>query len=445
MHPFAPRPVRRTTPIGIAVVLALSLGLAARAAALPTASFSTAALSVDEAAGSVTVTILIDGPGNHGGVIVGTMDGDAAAGTDYTPVSTYVSWPGEDTSPKDVVIPLVVDGDPETPEDFVVQFTGADGVLLGNPSSVTVTITEGGPAAYFVLDDAIPSSPTGQFFVPVDGNGDLAVPLRLAQFPGSPVTVDYLVGTDPTVHSVLFDGVQEQLVTIPGEDPPGGSLLAVRHVRVVAARESRRLHPASEFFAGTAGFTDADECVFCGLQIMLNLFGFEPCDQSCAIDYGADCYELGRGTRGAAPLDVLRRYRDEVLATTSGGQYWINRYRDLSGEVARAVLRKPGLIYDVWRARGPWFDGIAALLAGDGDSFVITPQMESDLTDIVAQVRAQCDPVVDALIGTEVTNLGLDSMAGKTMTEMQQDVETAGGLTAVAPMSWGRVKAAFRE
>ena len=47
-------------------------------------------------------------------------------------------------------------------------------------------------------------------------------------------------------------------------------------------------------------------------------------------------------------------------------------------------------------------------------------------------------------IAFERQRLSLDTIAGLTLDEFQQQVETLGGTTAVTERSWGRVKSLFR-
>lgn len=103
---------------------------------------------VDEAAGSVTITLARSGEPNETSVVlVETENLTAVAPSDYTAVSTTVQWTGNDVSNKTVTIPLVSDSNREPVESFRVHITlqsGTSSIVAGSP--VTVNIREPGMA-----------------------------------------------------------------------------------------------------------------------------------------------------------------------------------------------------------------------------------------------------------------------------------------------------------
>lgn len=103
---------------------------------------------VDEAAGSVTISLVRSGEPNETTIVnVATEDFTAVAPSDYTAVSTTLQWTGTDVSPKTVTIPIVSDANREPAESFRVHITlQSSPTVLVSGSPVTVNIREPGMA-----------------------------------------------------------------------------------------------------------------------------------------------------------------------------------------------------------------------------------------------------------------------------------------------------------
>ena len=109
--------------------------------ALPVLQFSTSAVAVDEAAGSVTLTVV------HSGSALGPVtvayasaDGTATAPGDYAAVGGTLSWAAGDGANQTIVVPIVVDAVPEAAKKFTVTLGAPTGATLGTRAAVTVTI-----------------------------------------------------------------------------------------------------------------------------------------------------------------------------------------------------------------------------------------------------------------------------------------------------------------
>ena len=114
-----------------------------------TLQFSAATYSVAENGGSATITITRTG-GSTGavGVTVSTSNGTATAGSDYTAVSTTVSFAAGDTANKTVSIPITDDALVEGNETVNVALsTPTGGATLGSPNTAVLTITDNDGAA----------------------------------------------------------------------------------------------------------------------------------------------------------------------------------------------------------------------------------------------------------------------------------------------------------
>lgn len=109
----------------------------------PTVFFDASTATVSEAAGSVTVNLLVTvDPGGTETVTVATADGTAAAGVDYTTVNQSFNV-GPGTTP----VPVEIDVTDNMAEDGSRTFTvtvsnPSAGLAVGTPATVTVTITD---------------------------------------------------------------------------------------------------------------------------------------------------------------------------------------------------------------------------------------------------------------------------------------------------------------
>ena len=107
-----------------------------------TVQFSTAATSVSESAGTVTLTVTRTG-GTGGPITVTytTNNGTATAPSDYTASTGTVTFANGDAAPKTIVIPIVNDAIPEPPETFTVTLSNPTAGSLGAITTEAVTIT----------------------------------------------------------------------------------------------------------------------------------------------------------------------------------------------------------------------------------------------------------------------------------------------------------------
>ena len=124
--------------------------------------FDTGSVSVDEDAGSLTLTVTRVG-GSDGTVTAdyASSDGSASAGVDYTASAGTASL-GDGVGSTVVNITILDDGAVEGDEDFSVTLSNpSGGATLGSPATTTVTIVDdepGGPAdadgdGYTTVDD----------------------------------------------------------------------------------------------------------------------------------------------------------------------------------------------------------------------------------------------------------------------------------------------------
>lgn len=108
-----------------------------------TLQFSPASYSVTENGGSVTVNVTRSG-GSSGAASVSysTVNGTAAAGSDYTNTSGTLTWAAGESATRTIRIPIVNDSVAESTEAFSVRLSAASGASIGSTSAATVTITD---------------------------------------------------------------------------------------------------------------------------------------------------------------------------------------------------------------------------------------------------------------------------------------------------------------
>ena len=109
-----------------------------------TIAFAEAATVVSEAVtgGNLTLRVVRSaGSSGNASVSYATAAGTATAGSDYTTSAGVVNFTGTETE-KTISIPIANDGTAEAPETFTVTLSGATGATLGQPATVTVTITD---------------------------------------------------------------------------------------------------------------------------------------------------------------------------------------------------------------------------------------------------------------------------------------------------------------
>jgi len=187
---------------------------------------------------------------------------------------------------------------------------------------------------------------------------------------------------------------------------------------------------------------DDTECFYCFLWSMARAAGY-PVWPDCTGPASA----LGAiaGLRGAGdPVTILRRYRDETLASTVEGQYYIDLYHEHSPDMMRASVAEPSFVARLLNASEDWTTAIGALVDGTGDQALISQAMADDLNAMLDTFESVGSPALAATIAFERSRLELDSVAGMTMDAFQTQIETLGGSTSVDASTWGRIKAGYR-
>jgi len=131
----------------------------------PRVELSTTEASIDEAGGSVVLTVVRQGAAD-GAVSVDytTSSGTATAGTDFTTATGTLSWADGEATSKTISISITNDTIDETDETFTVRVSNPSaGARLGSISSQSVTIKDddapsgGGGSSTFSLAAIVPT------------------------------------------------------------------------------------------------------------------------------------------------------------------------------------------------------------------------------------------------------------------------------------------------
>ncbi len=419
-----------------------------------TVSFVSDSYSVAEDASQAVATVRLSEPPAASVFIYCSTEGGTATETvDYVGLSIGVQWDIGDPQDKEVAIDLFDDEFYESDESFTVTIISFDGADPGDFVSTTVTLLDddfdGAPLEPTIdVGDAF-ADPAGDYWFAGYGGQDLPITIRLNRVPEAPVSLRWTSTMVPWEGSVTFDGVDEATVVFspwPGPEPFRVESFSLETGPMPGGLDHILDLRAAILFAESGG---AQECALCGVAGLLRLTSLGDCPLGCQ-KYGI-CdwsWPLRLLTRGGGELSrmvtVLQRYRDEILAGTEEGQYYIARYDDLSPQIWRAVLGRPTFFYRVHQAIPDWIDALEALVDGTGDGVVITQDMEDRLNALLDEFEELGSAELTTFIDAQRTQLQVDAIAGYTVQEFQDQVEKLGGDTPVESATWSKLKARYR-
>lgn len=110
----------------------------------PTVQFDMADYTVDEDAGSATITVELSGPsGRSVAVDYATSNGTATAGSDYVATNGTLEFAAGETS-KTFTVNIINDNFAEADETVILTLSEPDEVMLGTPNPATLTIVDDG-------------------------------------------------------------------------------------------------------------------------------------------------------------------------------------------------------------------------------------------------------------------------------------------------------------
>lgn len=147
-------------------------------------------------------------------------------------------------------------------------------------------------------------------------------------------------------------------------------------------------------------------------------------DCGCAVECAAGS---GGGARLAGPgeaidLNLLRRFRDEVLAATPEGRTLIDEFYQNSAEILHHMAANPAVLGAVQEAIVDLQPTVRDLVEGEGQQPVSEAQVQA-VTALAQQLHQAGGVVLRATIESELERIGpLDALAGKTSAEARRQV-----------------------
>jgi Calx-beta domain len=187
------------------------------AASAGTVQFSAATYSVNENAGTATITVTRSG-GSAGPASVNYTTSNGTAGaSDYTATAGTLNWADGDSASKSFSVPITNDLLAEGAENFNVALSGASGAALGSPSSATVTILDNDASGALAFSSSLYSVNEATSFATItvtrSGGTSGTVGVNYSMSSGSATSgVDF----SPVSGTLTFgDGVASQSFNVP--------------------------------------------------------------------------------------------------------------------------------------------------------------------------------------------------------------------------------------
>jgi len=169
-------------------------------------SFSLSDFSVDENAGTGTVTVKLSGLSSQVVTVdYATSNGSATAGSDYTATSGTLTFNPGETS-KTFGVPLIDDTTGEGAETIGLTLSNPVNAALGSPSSATLTI-KANDALYFSLS----------LYTISEAAGTASITVKLSGPSSQAVTVNYATGGGSATAGSDYTATSGTLTFNPGE------------------------------------------------------------------------------------------------------------------------------------------------------------------------------------------------------------------------------------
>jgi len=130
------------------------------------------------------------------------------------------------------------------------------------------------------------------------------------------------------------------------------------------------------------------------------------------------------GTNDVLSLSTYRSLRDQVLASSPQGQYFIDLYEQVSPELLQTISGQSWLLFRTVNVVERWAPAFQALAEGRGDEVLVTPEMIAEGLDYLEHLRGAVSPGLEELIRAEQEALDVSSWADMTMNQALAQVES---------------------
>ncbi len=429
------------------------------ASAQPTVRFATRIHSVVEAHTDVLLTLVLSEPAPPGQTltfvieqtpITATPDVDYIGGTIWA-----YAQPGDRTTL--VYAHVFGDEDPEPPEEFVLEIQDGGGVYgVGSVGECRVTIVDDDSeslSAHFEIEEDVPLTPDGRIALLAADDVAIEVDMVVDDLPPGGGDVFWIDSRLPGVQTTHFVDDPRQTIVLTHAPMPPDAEPDIIELAILDPAGAK----ATEGGGVSAGYVPAfgahhlGRCIACWLYYYTTSFTPETCQgyqlqENCG---GYDCPDKRTaGSAGAQTgkdavdtLETLRRYRDEVLAASPVGEYYVGLYENRSAEVMAAIIREPSLFHRANETLDLWLPAIAAQVDGVGDGFVITADMQAALLGLMDKLELHGSPELAQLVADFRVELDLEHVAGQTAAALQDALDD--NPMRDEPANWGDVKAIY--
>jgi hypothetical protein len=367
---------------------------------------------------------------------------------DYVGGSTFALWNRFEPGERELVFEAIDDGEIESDESFYVDLSPSnDGLyVLGARTRLEIVILDddGGIRPYFELTAPFRASALGELIWVADQGEVVDLPVHLTAPAPAGYSVEYQIDGGAPLTLAFAEGSTMAALSVPAaaEAVPGADY-GLRRIHLVDPSSPQKIEGGSQDGAGAypVSIGTLSYCFLCGFfETFCVVDAYQDCDYTCPPSKTAPVTKAGPGN----VISVLRAYRDDVLAATEAGRFYIRLYDSLSPALLRATFRDPDLFFGLPNLGGEWIDAFDALSTGNGASVVVTPSMQANLTELLDRLEAVGDPELVQAIQRERTRLMLDAVVDLTMDELQNRVETLGGVRTESG-SWGRLKSRYHD
>ncbi len=441
--------------IGLFLILSLCGPLAAE----PTIHFVSQLHSVVEDSTNLPVALVIsEDPAMTIYASIDITGGSASEGWDFVGGSTlaYFHPGGGDTAY--AYVQIYEDSETEPPETIALTLDDSPAYVVGNPGTAQVTIIDDEStslAARFEIDADVPLDPFGRIVLFRAPGQSLSVDVVVDELPPGGGNVLMATNQDSGIETLVFTDEPRMTLQYPPPVHTPGTYHSTLELELLdpppdKTTESPQLSSHTVYIQEMT----VHDCSVCLIYYAFVLFGMFTCDFLETNCPEMDCpgsppetkappSEPFRTIDPTADFEILRRYRDEVLAASPVGDYYVQLYETNSRAVAEAVVSEPTLIYRVMDTWGLWLPAVAAQVDGQGAGFVITGEMQTALLGVMTEFEAAGSPELAELMADFRVELDLENVAGTTAADLQQAVEDN-------PMpgeraNWGDVKAIYGE
>ncbi|MBM3496959.1 MAG: hypothetical protein FJX72_21950 [Armatimonadetes bacterium] len=336
-------------------------------------------------------------------------------------------------------------------------------IEIGTPGLATLTIVDndsGTPTAHFEIAEDIPLDQWGRLAILSEPGASRDLEVVVDALPPGGAAIHYTSTADGQIHTLLFTDQPRQTIQVTAPAVTPGHAQAIDELQILNPPTSK-----STRSGGVANCSvlleqlpqEVRDCLACvgfyfmaiignyDCQDLANACNFDPvyhCPPLAAAEVSAQRPRSPGSLDAPAALEILRRYRDEILVGAQGGDYYIQLYREQSPLIGAAILQRPTLIHSFAETWDLWLPAITAQVDGQGSSFVITGEMQGALLGIMTEFAEVGGPDLASLMADFREALDLENIAGFTADDLQQRIESNEMNEERA--TWGEVKSMFR-